>query len=104
MLAIARQAPVDESDEERDGQGAEDITDGESEMNDPQQVERECQSSTPVSVAQKKVPTQDIEDVHIMKFLQTSASAISSRAIRVDELDERKLSLEGDRIEREGEI
>jgi hypothetical protein len=37
-------------------------------------------------------------------LLQTSASAISSQASRVAELDERKLRLEEARIEREGEI
>jgi hypothetical protein len=73
-------------------------------MNEPQQVARERRGSTPVSVAQRIVPTQDNEDIQIMKLLQTSASAISSQAIRVAELDERKLRLGEARIEREGEI
>jgi hypothetical protein len=68
-------------------------------MNEPQQVARERRSSTPISVAQRIVLAQDNEDVQIMKLLQTSASAISSR---VAELDERKLRLEEARIEREG--
>jgi hypothetical protein len=45
-------------------------------MNEPQQVARERRGSTPVSVAQRIVPTQDNEDIQIMKLLQTSASAI----------------------------
>jgi hypothetical protein len=73
MLAMARQAPVDESDEERDVQRAENISDGESEMDEPQQVARERRSSTPISVAQRIVLTQDNEDVQILKLLQTSA-------------------------------
>jgi hypothetical protein len=39
-----------------------------------------------------------------LKLMQMSASAISSQASRVAELDERKLRLEEARIEREGEI
>jgi hypothetical protein len=104
MLAMERQAPVDESDEERDVHRAENISDGENRMNELQKVGRECRSSTPVSVAQRNIPTQDNEDVQIMKLLQTSASAISSQASRVYELEERKLRLEEARIEREGEI
>jgi hypothetical protein len=53
MLARARQAPVDDSDEERDVQRGENISDGESETKEPQQVGRERRSSTPVSFAQK---------------------------------------------------
>jgi hypothetical protein len=56
MLAMARQAPVDESDEERDVHRVKTISDGESKMNEPQQVGRERRSSTPVSVAQSNVP------------------------------------------------
>jgi hypothetical protein len=104
MLAMARHSSVDESDEERDVQRAENISDSESEMNEPQQVGRERRSSTPVSVAHRNVPTQNNEDVHILKLLQTSASAIYLQASRVSELDERKLRLEEARIEREGEI
>jgi hypothetical protein len=103
MLAMARQAPVDESDDARKLQSLEDHSDGGSGTNDPQQVERERRSSTPVSVAHKNLPAQD-EEVQILKLLQTSASAISSQASRVAELDERKLRLEEARIEREGEI
>jgi hypothetical protein len=104
MLAMARHSSVYESDEERDVKRAENISDGESEMKEPLQVGRERRSSTPVSVAQRNVPTQNNEDVQILKLLQTSASAISLQASRVSELDERKMRLEEARIEREGEI
>ena len=93
ILAMARQAPVDDRVEERDVQRAETISDEESEMNEPQHVGRERRSSTPVSVAQKHVPAQNNEDAQILKLLQASASVISSRATRVAELDERKLGL-----------
>jgi hypothetical protein len=85
-------------------QRAEKISDGESEMNEPQQVGRERRSSTPVSVARRNVHPQDNEDFQIMKLLQTSASAISLQVSRVAELDERNLRLEEAIIEREGEI
>jgi hypothetical protein len=104
MLAMARQAPVDESDEERDFQREENTSDSESEIDEPQKVGRERRSSTPVSVAQRNVPPYDNEDVKIMKLLQTSASAISSQASRVAQLGESKLRLEDARIEREGVI
>jgi hypothetical protein len=83
---MARQAPVDESDDARELQSVEDHSDRGSGTNDPQQVERERRSSTPVSVAHKNLPSQD-EEVQILKLLQT-----------------RKLRLEEARIEREGEI
>jgi hypothetical protein len=79
-------------------------SDVEIETNKPQQVERERRSSTPVFIAQRNVPAQDNEEVQILKLLQTSASAISSQASRVAELDEMKLRLKEARIEREGEI
>jgi hypothetical protein len=99
-LAMARQAPVDESDDARESQSVEDDSDGGSGTNEPQEVARERPSSTPVSVAHREVPPQENEEVQIMKRLQTSALAISSRASRVAEVDERKLRLEEGRIER----
>jgi hypothetical protein len=101
---MARQAPVDESDDAREVQSVEDDIDGGSGTNEPQEVARERRSSTPVSVAHRNVPPQENEEVQIMQLLQKSASAISSQASRVAEVDERKLRLEEGRIEREGEI
>jgi hypothetical protein len=103
-LAMARQAPVDESDDAREVQSVEDDSDGGSGTNEPQEVARERRSSTPVSVAHRNVPPQENEEVQIMQLLQKSASPISSQASRVAEVDERKLRLEEGRIEREGEI
>jgi hypothetical protein len=103
-LAMARQAPVDESDDASEVQSVEDDSDGGSEKNEPQEVARERRSSTRVSVAHNNVPPLENEEVQIMRLLQKSASAISSQARRVAEVDERKLRLEEGRIEREGEI
>jgi hypothetical protein len=88
----------------REVQSVEDDSDGGSGTDEPQEVARECQSSTPVSVAHRNVPPQENEEAQIMQLLQKSASAISSQASRVAEVDERKLRLEEGRIEREGEI
>jgi hypothetical protein len=104
MLAMARQAPVDESNDARKLQSVGDHSDGSSGTNEPQKVQRERRSSTHVSVAHRNLPAQYIEDFQILKLLQTSASAISSQANRVAELDERKLRLEEAVIDIEGEI
>jgi hypothetical protein len=101
---MVRQAPVDESDDTREVQSVEDDSDGGSGTNEPQEVARERRSSTPVSVVLRNVPPLEDEEVQIMQLLQKSASAISSQASRVAEVDERKLRLEEGRIEREGEI
>jgi hypothetical protein len=95
---------VDESDDAREGQSIEDNSDGGSGTNEPQQVERERRISTPLSVARRNLHAQDNEDFQILKLLQTSASAISSQASHVIEVDEGKLRLEEAKIEREREI
>jgi hypothetical protein len=78
---MARQAPVDKSDDAREVQSVEDDSDGGSGTNELQQVVRERRISTPVSVARRNLPAQDNEEVQILKLLQTSASAISSQAL-----------------------
>jgi hypothetical protein len=102
--ARPRRAPVDESDDARAAQSVEVDSDGGSGANEPEEIEREPRSSTPVSVAHRNVPAHDNEEVQIMQLLQTSASAISTQASRVAEVGERKLRLEEGIIEREGEI
>jgi hypothetical protein len=65
---------VDESDDACEGQSVDDDSDGGSGTNEPQQVEGERRSSTPVSVARRNLHAQDNEEFQILKLLQTSAS------------------------------
>jgi hypothetical protein len=83
-------------------QSIKDDSDGGSGTNELQQTERERRSATPASVGRGNFPTQAEEEVQILQLLQKRVSAISSKANRVAELDERKLILEEATNEREG--
>jgi hypothetical protein len=102
-LAMARQAPVDASDDAREVQSVEDDSDGGRGTNEPQEVARERQSST-MYLLLIETYLHRTTKVQIMQLLQKRASAISSQASRVAEADEGKLRMEEGRIEREGEI